>query len=158
MITRRTFLQIAGVCGTSIAAGAVMWNDSLRSLSVRAARRLDGFIRSPEARLRAHFDYLNIDLAGVSQFFSEYERTRPNFSRRSPLPQDVYTRFLLSTDFFQRGAQESRLVRYVLFYDPGLTPCYNPLARFDDGSESDTGLRPDRVSRGVVERRAAATG
>jgi hypothetical protein len=46
-------------------------------------------------------------------------------------PIDVYTRYLLSTDFFRNGADESRRVRYLSFYHPYVTICYNPLARFD---------------------------
>ena len=77
-----------------------------------------------------HFDYLNLDAGGVRQFVADYERFRPNFRRRSPLPPDVYTTYLMSTDFFQGDADDSRPVRYVLFYDPELTRCHNPLARF----------------------------
>ena len=132
MITRRRFLQVTALAGVPIAAGALAWYDSWRSQALRAARRLDGFVRSPEARLTAHFDYLNLDPAGVGQFFSDYERFRPNFRRRSPLPPDVYMTYLLSTDFFRDRADESRPVKYVLFYDPDVTACYNPLARFDE--------------------------
>jgi hypothetical protein len=132
VITRRRFLQTAALAGVPIAAGALAWYPPLRSLSLRAARRFDGFVRSPEARLRAHFEYLNLDGEGVRAFFTDYERYRSNFRHRSPLLPDVYTTYLMSTDFFQRGGDESRLVRYVLFYDPELTPCYNPLARFDE--------------------------
>jgi len=132
MITRRRFLQTAALAGAATAAGALRWYGPLRSLSLRAARRFDGFVRSPEARLRAHFDYLNLDAEGVREFFADYERYRSTFRRRSPFPPDVYTTYLMSTNFFQEGADESRLVRYVLFSDPYLTPCYNPLARFDE--------------------------
>ena len=138
MITRRRLLQLAVVCGAPVAVGSVVWNDPLRVLWFRVARRLDGFVRSPEARLRAHFEYLNLDPGSISQFFLDYERLNPNFSRRSPLPPDVYTRYLLSTNFFQAGADQSREVRYVLFYDTDFTPCHNPLATFDDESSGTT--------------------
>ena len=130
MITRRSFVKTAMLAGAPIAAGALVWYAPLQSVTVRFARRFDGFVRSPEARLTAHFDYLTLDAGGVRQFFADYERFRPNFRRRSPLPPEVYATYLMSTDFFQGDADESRLVRYVLFYDPELTRCHNPLATF----------------------------
>ena len=131
MITRRRLLQLAVVCGVPLAVGSVVWNDSLGGLLFRVARRLDGLVRTPEARLRAHFEYLNLDPASITQFFRDYERFNPNFSRRSPLPPDVYALYLLSTNFFQAGRDQSAEVSYVLFYDMDLTPCSNPLATFD---------------------------
>ena len=35
--------------------------------------------------------------------------------------------FLLSTDFFAHGADESRPLGYAQLYDPYLSPCYNPM-------------------------------
>jgi hypothetical protein len=43
----------------------------------------------------------------------------------------VRAQFLLSTDFFRFDADEARVVSYVGFYEPTLTPSNNPLARFD---------------------------
>jgi len=129
-MTRRTFVKTALLAAGPIAAGAVVWYAPLQALTIRVAQRFDGVVRSPEARLTAHFDYLNLDAGGVRQFFADYEQFRPNFRRRSPLPPDVYTTYLMSTDFFHGDADHSRPVRYVLFYDPELTRCHNPLATF----------------------------
>ena len=41
----------------------------------------------------------------------------------------VVSAFLLSSDFFVNGADTSRIVRYLGFYDP-LKACSNPFARF----------------------------
>jgi hypothetical protein len=136
MMTRRTFLRIAGWCAVPIAAGSLAWRDTLVWVLDRSAARLSAIVRSPEERLRAHFSYLNLDPAGVVQYFADHQRYRPTFSRRLPLAPDVYTNYLLSTDFFRHGADESTIVRYVGFYDPSVTPCNNPLARFDDQRES----------------------
>jgi hypothetical protein len=38
--------------------------------------------------------------------------------------------FLMSTDFFLNGADETRTVRFLEFYDP-YRGCRNPFARFD---------------------------
>jgi hypothetical protein len=42
----------------------------------------------------------------------------------------IVTNYLLSSDFFINGADESRTVSYLGFYDP-LHACSNPFARFD---------------------------
>lgn len=44
------------------------------------------------------------------------------------MEDNVVTKFLMSTDFFARGADESRTLRYLSFYDPRSAPCRNPLA------------------------------
>lgn len=132
MITRRRFLRAAAWGAVPIAAGWLAWRDSLAWLLDRSAVRLAAMVRSPEERLVAHFGYLKLDPAGVGQYFADCQQHWPDFSRRVPLAPDVYTGYLLSTDFFRHGADEARLIQYVGFYDPGVTPCNNPLARFDD--------------------------
>ena len=44
------------------------------------------------------------------------------------LEDNVVTKFLLSTDFFIHGADESRNLKYLSFYEPQLAPCRNPFA------------------------------
>jgi hypothetical protein len=43
----------------------------------------------------------------------------------------IVTQYLLSSDFFQNGADETREVRYYRYYDPTRTsrPCCTPFAR-----------------------------
>jgi hypothetical protein len=132
-MTRRAFLRVVALGAAPVAVGSVVWRDSLSWVFQRSAARLRAFALSPEQRLRAHFHYLDLEPAGVEQYFADFRRYRPAFSRRLPLAPDVYTDYLLSTDFFRQGADESRRVHYVGFYDPSVTPCNNPLARFDDG-------------------------
>jgi hypothetical protein len=42
------------------------------------------------------------------------------------LESNVVSRYLLSTDFFEHGADESRSIRYVEFHDPYSIACRNP--------------------------------
>jgi hypothetical protein len=42
------------------------------------------------------------------------------------LEDNVVSNFLLSTDFFLHGGDESREVKYLSFYDPLAAPCRNP--------------------------------
>lgn len=44
------------------------------------------------------------------------------------LEDNVVGKYLLSTDFFIHGADESRRVEYLSFYEPHLAPCRNPFA------------------------------
>jgi len=47
-------------------------------------------------------------------------------SIRTELRENLASQFLLSTDFFQNGMDESRTVKYGLYYDPYINLCYNP--------------------------------
>lgn len=129
MMTRRTFLRVGASCGAAFAAGWLIWRESLTSVFSRGSERIGALVLSPEQRLYAHFRYLQLDPDGVRQYLADYSRYRDPLSRYSRLPEDFYTRYLLSTDFFRWGADESRQVRYVAFADPYVSPCGNPLAR-----------------------------
>jgi hypothetical protein len=54
--------------------------------------------------------------------------THDGRTRRERLAESWATLFLLSSDFFATGANESRIVRYVGLYDP-MRACGNPFAR-----------------------------
>ena len=45
--------------------------------------------------------------------------------------QKIVTQFLMSSDFFQNNADETRTIHYLGFYDPYTRPCANPFPRFD---------------------------
>ncbi len=132
-MTRRRLLQILVWCGAPLAVGWLAWRSSVTSLFGRGTARLLAVLLTPQQRLRAHFRYLDLDSGGVDQYFADYQRFRGTLSRRAPLPREVFTHYLLSTDFFRYGADESRRVRYVGFYDPYITPCNNPLVGVDGG-------------------------
>jgi len=76
------------------------------------------------AALRRQFSYLSIESGSIDAFAADFERHRGAWnSRRQNLPN---LRFLASTDFFQHAADEERTIRYVTYYDPYISPCYNP--------------------------------
>jgi hypothetical protein len=134
MITRRAFFRAALVGAAPLTAAGVIWHDTLAWVIDRSGARLHAMLVSPEQRLRDHFWYLDLDPGGVRQYFIDCRRYLPTFSPRLPLGAEACTRYLLSTDFFRIGADERRRVHYVGFYDPAVTPCNNPLARFDEES------------------------
>jgi hypothetical protein len=136
MITRRAFLRAAGLGAFPVGAGLLVWRDSLAWLVSRGSARVLAMVSTPEDRLRAHFHYLTLDPDGVQQYFADLRRYNAAFSARRPLGPDIHTQFLLSTDFFEHDADEKRTIRYVGYYDASVTPCNNPLARFDDGDQA----------------------
>ncbi len=83
---------------------------------------------------REHEDSLR-KLSTVStllQFFSPYAWLEGRHPLRR-LENNVVSMFLLSTDFFQNGANDRSLVRYVAFYDPTAAVCRNPFVNQNPG-------------------------
>lgn len=59
------------------------------------------------------------------------ERERWSGARIEALEERICATFLMSSDFFKNGADESRPVRYLALYEPSKAGCTNPFARFD---------------------------
>ena len=124
--SRRTFLKW-GLAATTVvgasAAGGVLYHE--RESVAWYLQNLERTFVSVEDRIRSHFDYLKIDEDGLTAYAA---RHRELFGEGSDVQRDpmFYERFLLSTDFFQNGADESRFIRYASFYDPYVSPCWNP--------------------------------
>ncbi len=68
----------------------------------------------------------------VSFGFSQDHRTS-----REKLEEFLATDFLLSSDFFWKGADASRTVQYIALYDK-MRPCGNPFARLGTDSQANT--------------------
>jgi hypothetical protein len=73
-------------------------------------------------RLKYHF------MSVFSKSFTRYEHSSDTRSRRQRMEDTFASTYLLSSDFFINGADQSRTVRYLGFYDP-LRGCGNPFAR-----------------------------
>ena len=124
-LTRRVFLtSLLGAAALTIGAGAWRWDFIRREWIAR--------------KLTAHFDYLDLDPAGVRRFVDTFEQYRYPIRRNplklllAPLPDEIYMNYLSSTDFFINDADESRPVRFVALYDPYVSPCYNPFRRLQN--------------------------
>ena len=72
-------------------------------------------------RLRYHF-------GAVGPSFNRFYRSTDRRSRVARLEDTLVSTFLLSSDFFLNGGDESRMVKYIVYYDP-IRPCQNPFAR-----------------------------
>ena|ERR1700676_1556952 len=141
MITRRQLLLVAG----GISGGYAGWRYFGSSVE-------EAFVTVVRRRL----DYLKLDLDGVDAFARDMAAAHAISNIRlrflnvvRPLYLDVplstKSRFgsalrhgeerivgtyLLSSDFLINGADESRVVRYLGFYDPIKRACGNPFAQF----------------------------
>ncbi|MDH4043250.1 MAG: hypothetical protein OEY20_13970 [Gemmatimonadota bacterium] len=138
--TRRWFLGSLG----ALLAGSLgwwgvgrEWSASIRSLVARRLyfldldpAGLDAFARDAMADPQLPFPkHMHVR----RWFFSLYSRVPvrlfpllPARDRLAGLEARVVQKYLLSTDFFLQGADESVTVRYRAYFDPYRRPCVNP--------------------------------
>jgi hypothetical protein len=140
MATRRQFID-AMLGGLVVASGWRYWHSNQEQAILLV--------------LRKRLDYLQIDPQGARAFAADLVSQRllspvrlkligafaPLYMRFGLNGHDavqeiirhgeerVVSNFLLSSDFFVNGADTTRVVRYLGFYDP-LKACSNPFARF----------------------------
>ncbi len=137
-LTRRAVLGGLGLAALALALGAAAAGFRNRGLLALARRRRFEELhervlravcdRLPRERaLGVYFYYLELHPEAAPRYVAAH-REAERAGRLTPLYADFYDRFLLSTDFFPNGADESRPVRFLAFYDPRVSPCYNPLA------------------------------
>jgi len=107
------------------------------------------------AVLKRRVGHLQVDEASFDTFAASYVPSKPGFQNQlrklstisgpyayvtaypvmpmghpvRRLEDNIVSNYLLSTDFFEHGADEARPVQYVAFYDPITTPCRNYLAK-----------------------------
>jgi hypothetical protein len=125
-LTRRRLLQLCGLAAGAPLLGVSLWTGMFGRLGELGRRYWPGR-REPPLPLAD----LDFDPAAVDAFEADYERHFGPLPDRELWSADVQTRFLLSTDFFRFDADASRRISYVGLYEPSVTPCNNPLARFD---------------------------
>jgi len=167
MIKRRRFLL--GGLGIAALAALGVWGAGVAAESeiAIAIRRRLAFLRIDEAGLHSFAkdylrfakDYVRVKLAQHRSWYSwkfhlysllrgQADRlglSHDTRSRRQRLEEYWATMFLLSSDFFVTGANESRVVRYVALYDP-MRACGSPFSRpaYDsaaEGQEARVGSR-----------------
>jgi hypothetical protein len=73
-------------------------------------------------RMRYHL------LASGASSFKRFYRSAETRSRIGRFEDTLVSTYLLSSDFFWNGSDESRKVSYVAYYDP-IRACQNPFAR-----------------------------
>jgi hypothetical protein len=142
MVARRRVLVGLGIA--AVAAFGV-WGVEIASEAeiVSAVRRRLGFLRLDDAGLHSFAkDYILAMLAKRPSWYRWKYHIQSLFrkpgarwgistdtrSRRERLEDNLTTQYLLSSDLFVKGADESRIVQYVSLYDP-MRACGSPFAR-----------------------------
>lgn len=86
--------------------------------------------------------FLKLDPAGIEQFVSDHFKNKDILFRlrlkgycflglvsvESEKVKKIVNLYLLSTDFFANGMDETRTIKYVAYYNPYLRPCMNPFS------------------------------
>lgn len=70
-------------------------------------------------------DMLDIPDATIAKWVNAYEQHERPWSGKQPSRKDLQN-FLLSTDLWPDG-DESKPLKFVAYYDPYISVCYNPL-------------------------------
>jgi hypothetical protein len=143
--SRRTILlgSLAGLFGARLLY-KWYWGDPTQVIEAILTRRVGhlrveakAFSTFAAAYLKSraeHEDRLrHLSTASLAlQFFTPYTWLGSRHPLRR-LENNVVSMFLLSTDFFQNGADETRAVSYVAFYDPTAAICRNPFVNQNPG-------------------------
>jgi hypothetical protein len=146
-LSRRAFLGVLVGGGFAVAAGAVTWSwlrgDATWVVKAIVRRRLGFLAVGDETLERFATDYLESRaefrgtltrlafLALPLRIGTPYGFLPLGHPLRR-LEDNVVSQFLLSTDFFENGADPKRAPKYVGFADPTVRPCRNPFARRPD--------------------------
>ncbi len=128
--TRRALLLWSAAAGIAAIALVLNWS-SLRWHARTLWRGLPRAHQTPQQKLLLYFPYLKISEEVAESYVTDYGLRVHAVGRLTELDDDFFSRFLMSTDFFQNGGDESRDLQYVAIYGPSITPCYNPLAQLE---------------------------
>jgi hypothetical protein len=145
VISRRRL--IVGGLGAVGAAGLGAWGLGRLGFQMEIAsilRRRLGFLKMDEGGIRAFakdqtratftkkiptWNRLRYHMLGSgASSFKRFYRSTDTHSRMGRFEDALVSTYLLSSDFFWNGSDESRTVNYVAYYDPN-RPCHNPFAR-----------------------------
>lgn len=131
---RRAFLRTAGLGAAALALPATAF--TARSFTPR------GLHAAVSSILARELPYLKLDPEGVARFADEYfaeatlqqqMRVRVLALLRRPtedswLVGNLVEEFLMGSDFFRTGMDESRVVQFQGIYTPYLRPCQHPFS------------------------------
>ncbi len=126
--SRREVLRAGLGAGAALLAGGCRGGDAdvSQGATDQAPSEPAGFGHPLLDALVGHFPYLSFDPAGLRRYLADYERFRGAWSADAAPDSALFMQFLMSTDFFQHGMDESRTIGYAAFCDPYISPCYSP--------------------------------
>jgi hypothetical protein len=122
-LSRRGLLRLIGLTSGGMIFGSGCGNEDEASIDGVARKNQTSALAR---ELRSQFSYLKIESNVIDAFVRDFERHRGPWSPGSHAVP--HARFLASTSFFQNGADETTPLRYATYYDPYISPCYNPFA------------------------------
>lgn len=127
--TRRAFLAmtVGGAAVVGASAGAAWWIRSRGEIAeIEPPEPMSASGERLAELVRERLKMLDIPDATIAKWVNRYEKhRRPWPENKQPGRKDLQN-FLLSTDFFP-DADEGRPLRFVAYYDPYISVCYNPL-------------------------------
>lgn len=141
-LNRRSFIALGASTGLLGAYFMFKWRfGDPKDVVVAILKRRVGYLRVDHEAFHVFAkDYLEFrkeyekDLKKLSvvslplRFMSPYAWLDQGHAFRR-LEDNVVSKFLLSTDFFQNGGNDRTVVTYLSFYDPQRAVCRNPLAQ-----------------------------
>jgi len=137
-LTRRAFLGLTASSVLVVAHALVASPDS-------------GALDSIAQVVVSELPFLRLDPPGVRAFARDFVAARPTYAalkraalfahldifdlagkqrQLADLKDNIVESYLMSSDFFLHQADETRVVRYLRYYDPQTQSCANPFARF----------------------------
>lgn len=130
-MTRRGFLALVGGALTAAAGAVIVVRDVAWRRIGRGVRRLERYVRDPGERLRDRYAWLGVDPGAFERYLADWQEAFGPLQRRADPGPEFFTRFLLSTDFFDDPELQKSggPVHYTGFFEPGGTACYNPFAQ-----------------------------
>lgn len=129
---KRRTLIIAGV-GVTVAAGATV--AVARRLSRPALAGVSEAARELGHDLWARLPSLEIEEAAFVSFLTDLETHDGPIEPGARATDKVVQKFLLSTDFFLEGGDETRTIAYARYHDPYISVCYDPINQGRGGAE-----------------------
>jgi len=134
-MTRRVFIGFTLATSATLIAGSFQFFNTEKRFHIFIKKLWPWLNIGPEAINKFMDDYYKYKCSTLScqiklSLLLMLEST-PIFNNIRQKGRKIYrekltNQFLLSTDFFQEGMNESRTIKYVLYYDPYINPCYTP--------------------------------
>ena len=129
---RRFFIFSAATFSIVGSGGAYWWGRRNSNVSLtetgndaEPAKAKARFIQAIQEKL----NYLELDRTALTQYQIEIEKIfgRIPELRKNETAETFASHFLLCTNFFIDGEDTSKKIRFVTFYDPYISPCFNPV-------------------------------